>query len=104
MAFLTKALVDFIQENHGVPHLKAKRSVDADYAKGYVMYLVAEDETTCETTNVVTKHPKLQLRVFDSKDAITYWTTDIARDILLLQDFKWDDTLAQANEIGTERA
>ena len=95
--------MNFIQEN-GASFQQAKRSVDADYAKGYVMYLVAAKETTCEITNTVTKHPKVQLRVFDSKEALTYWTTDLARDILPLKEFKWDDTLAQVNAIGAEHA
>ena len=91
--------MNFIREN-GASFQQAKRSIDADYARGYVIYLTAASETKCDTTGVIIKHPKLQLRVFDSKEALTYWTTDLAREILPLKEFKWDDTLAQANAIG----
>ncbi len=44
------------------------------------------------------------MRIFDSKDGITYWTPDVARDIIPLKDFKWDDTWAHVNEIGADNA
>ena len=103
-AFLIKTLIEYIKEKRGVPHKEAARCVDADYTRGYVMYVVAENESTCETTKIVTKHNKSQLRIFDSKDGVTYWTTDIARDFPPLEDFKWDHTLSHVNELGVEHA
>ena len=85
-------------------HAEATRLVDGDYARGYVMYLVAAHESTCDTSKIVTKHKKSQMRIFDSKDGMTFWTTDIAREIKPLSEFPWDDTLTHVNELGLDRA
>ena len=76
--------------------------MDGVYERGYVMYLMAEHSSTCPETNVVTKHEKSRVRILDSKDALTFWTTDEARALSIFKDFKWDDVLATANEIGEE--
>ena len=44
------------------------------------------------------------MRIFDSRDGIELWTTDIAREIKPLSDFPWDDTLTHVNVMGLDRA
>ena len=75
-----------------------------EYVRGYVMYLVPAYEATCATTNAVIEHSKSQMRIFDSKSGITLWTPDMARDIIALKEFKWDDHLVIVNEIGADTA
>ena len=87
MGHLVKALVEHIETKIGVTHVEAARLVDGDYARGYVMYLVAAHESTCDTSKIVTKHKKSHMRIFDSKDGMKFWTTDIARDIVPHQRF-----------------
>ena len=67
------------------------------------MYLVPAHSTTCATTKVVTKHEKSRRRIVDSKDALTFWTTDEARALNAFKDFKWDEVLAATNDIGEEK-
>ena len=85
-------------------HVEATRLVDGDYARGYVMYLVAAHESTCDTSKIVTKHKKSQMGIFDSKDGMKFWNTDIAREVLPRCDFSGDDALIQVNEMGLDRA
>ncbi len=68
------------------------------------MYLVPAHETTCATTNAVIERAKSQMRIFDSRAGMTYWTPDMARDIIALKEFKWDDHLVIVNEIGADTA
>ena len=68
------------------------------------MYIVAAHESTCDTTKIVTKHKKVHVKLFDSKDGITFWTMDLARGIKLFTDFPWDDTLVHVNEMRNDRA
>ena len=37
--------------------------------------------------------------IFDSRDGLTLWTPDEAREIEDFKDFPWDDTLIHVNEM-----
>ena len=102
--YLCRTLVDRIKEKQGVTQMAAMKFVDGEYVRGYVVYLVPAHSTTGATTNAVANHTESQIIIFDSKDGVTSWTTDLARDILALCDFKWDDTLVHVNEIGGDNA
>ena len=101
---MVRAVVEHINVKSELPHAEAAKLVDGDYGRGYIMYLVAAHESTCDTSKIVTKHKKSQMRIFDSKDGIKFWTADIAREIKRLSDFPWDDTLTHVNEMGLDPA
>ena len=104
MGYLVRAVVEHIKVKSELPHAEAVKLVDGDYGRGYIMYLVAAHDSTCDATKTVTKHKKSQMRIFDSKDGMNFWTTDIAREIKPLCGFPWDDTLIHVNEVGLDRA
>ena len=61
-------------------------------------------ETTSATTKVVIEHAKSQVRILGRKAGMACWTPDMARDIIALKEFKWDDHLVIVNEIGADTA
>ena len=51
---MVKAVVEHIKVKSGLPHAEATRLVDGDYGRGYIMYLVAAHDSTCDATKIVT--------------------------------------------------
>ena len=80
VSYLVRTVVEHIKVKCGLPHAEAVKLVDGDYGRGYIMYIVAAHESTCATTQTVTKHKKVHVKLFDSKDGITLWTSEIARE------------------------
>ena len=66
--------------------------------RGCVMHLIAEKSVASEDGSV-TDHKKSQHRIIDSKDGLTYFTSDESRETEDLKDFPWDDTLTHASNL-----
>jgi hypothetical protein len=100
--YLVKVLTDHITESQGMTSKEASKFIDGDYVRGYVMYLVPAFEITCAITKAVIEHSKTQIRIFDSKSGIIFWTPDLARGVIAFKELKWDEHLVFANEIGAD--
>ncbi len=63
------------------------------------MFLTKGGTKTDENTGVKTTQRKTAVRILNSKDGYTYSVTDAGREIDVLRDFPWGDTLKYVNEL-----
>ena len=100
--YLVKALTDFIVDTQRATAKEAAKFIDGDYVRGYVMYLVPAHETKCATTNVVIEHNKPSCESSTAGQGSHIGPPNLARDIIALREFKWDDHLVFVNDIGAD--
>ena len=96
VSYLMNAVVHLLVDKMTIEPAEARKRCDADYARGYIMYLVAEVVTVADD-GVATTKKKMLHRIIDSKDGDRYFTTDAARDLADLKELPWDDTITHVN-------
>ena len=94
-----RAFVGFLIDKHGYPKPVAVKTFDGDYNRGYVAYVKPPGTRTEEATGLETKYRKSVTKILNSNDGYTYSVTNAAREIELLKDFPWDDTLQEVNDL-----
>ena len=98
VGYLAKTLVAFLTDGLKMEQSLALKCCDADYTRGYVMYLIAEKENKQEDGAMVTPK-RSQHRIFDSRDGLRYFASDAARELADFKDLPWDDILTHVNGI-----
>ena len=83
-----------------IKQVEARKRCDADYVRGFIMYLATEACTSDEEVVLTTQKEKW-LRILDSKNGDTYFATGKARELEILSDFPWGATSKQVNEMAT---
>ncbi len=71
----------------------AIKCFDGEHTRGYVMFLTKGWKKIDGSTGMKTTQRKTAIRILNSKDGYTYSVTDTGREIEVLKDFPWDDTL-----------
>ncbi len=100
VGYLAKKLVACLADKLKMEQPLAIKCCDADYTRGYVMYLIAEKIVDqADGTRVMQK--KSHHIILDSKDRIKYFASDAARELEDLEDVPWGDILARVNGIVT---
>ena len=98
VGFLMKNLVAFLIENKGMLRPVALKLLDGDYTRGCIVYVTPPGTKTNEAGEE-TKYRKKVTKIMNSNDGYAYTVTNAAREIELLKDFPWGDTLKEVNDL-----
>ena len=98
---MVKKVVNFVTEKFKILPLEARKRVDGDYSRGYVMYLTAAVVTVGED-GIESIQKKTQQRIIDRKDGDAYFIKDEVREMPELKEFEWDEAISHVNSMTSK--
>jgi hypothetical protein len=102
---MVRALVTHLMEKGKLEQAKAKKSIDADYVRGIIVFKpqieiievegAAEGEAVPAANVLRPVHVRLIQRDYETK---AFGVLDVARENAEFKDFNWDALMLEANE------
>ena len=96
VSYLVNNLKDFLVDKLKISVFEAKKRVDGDYSRGYIMFITEASEVKedpAEDINIERKHQ----RILDSKYGDQYFVKEGTREIQDLLGFDWDAAISHVN-------
>ena len=98
---MVRALVTHLMDTGGLEHATAKKSIDADYVRGIIVFksqiVIIAVDGEAEAVDVVPQrsvHVRLIQRDYESKE---FGVLDAAREKVEFKNFNWDALMVEAN-------
>jgi hypothetical protein len=97
LSAILQRLVDFYMEKHCKTKPEVKKIIDADYGRGYIMFIRQEERKTGADGVETVIVEKFKQRIFNSNNGDKYFVAEGAREIEEFKNFDWDEAVNNSN-------